>query len=489
LRSFAAIALLLASTASHASLINYFKYSDGTTNWQYIANFSSGVLIITLSIVILGLFLARRRLFKANRELRAIKANLEERVKERTRNLNESNQKLLESNQALEHEVSEHIITTERLKAQEAYIQDILTSMPLMLVGLDQDGVITHWNQRTAELSGIAADQALGKTLWEAYPTATISPDQIRESIRHKRTIHLKQTLNTMSHFDITIYPLQESPEGGVVILIDDVSKETRAENMLLHNDKMSFMGEVASSMAHDINVPLQGILLDVRSFQRALESAKNEDGDLQDAVKVSDRLNQVIEQMQEKGDQVNSIINNLLAFSRGRKQEKQWVNVVDVMENTLTLASDVISIADDLPFNRIKVERHFSEHLPMLPCYITELQQVILSVLRHCAYAVYESFRSGQEGYHPEIKLLLAEEYGQILMRIHHNGSTLTLDDQVQVFEPYFQGEHAEEDRDAGDRLSFAHYIITEQHSGQMAVTSDEKNGTTFHIQLPLQD
>jgi PAS domain S-box-containing protein len=40
----------------------------------------------------------------------------------------------------------------------------------LMLVGLDKDGRITQWNKRVEEVSGISSKEALGKTLWEAYP-------------------------------------------------------------------------------------------------------------------------------------------------------------------------------------------------------------------------------------------------------------------------------------------------------------------------------
>ncbi|WP_277254024.1 PAS domain-containing protein, partial [Neptunomonas phycophila] len=316
---------LLLPSFAQAAIVSYFKYEDGRTNWQYVANFSSSILIILLSLVILGLFIARRRLFKAHRELHAIRDDLEVRVKERTATLNESNTKLLASNEALEQEIAQHILTTKRLMTSEAYITDILTSMPLMLVCLDKDGRITHWNRRTEEVSGISAERALGKSLWEAYPTATVSPDQIQQAIKNQDTVHIKQSLRSMSHFDITIYPLRENSDGGVVLLIDDISKETMAENMLIHNDKMSFMGEMASTMAHDINTPLQGILLDLRSFQRALRANADSD-DAQQNAKRAERLDEIANQMSLKGDQVNTIINNLLAFARSRQEKKQMV-------------------------------------------------------------------------------------------------------------------------------------------------------------------
>ena len=494
MRYLVVFSLLLQPSLAQAALTSFFKNEDGRTNWQYVANFSSSILIILLSLVILGLFVARRRLFKAHRELHAIRVGLEVRVEERTATLNESNTKLLASNEALEQEVSRHILTTKLLMTSEAYITDILTSMPLMLVCLDKDGLITHWNRRTEEVSGVSVERALGKSLWEAYPTATVSPDQIQQAIKNQDTVHLKQSLRSMSHFDITIYPLRENSEGGVVLLIDDISKETMAENMLIHNDKMSFMGEMASTMAHDINTPLQGILLDLRSFQRALRANADSEDNTQQNAKRAERLDEIANQMSQKGEQVNTIVNNLLAFARSRQEKKQMVNMVEVMENTLLLAGDILTVSDRLPFHRIKIERHFDENLPLTPCYITEMQQVFLSLFRNACHSLDEKLASevastqNDEPFIPTIKLLLAECYGNLWIKVQHNGKGLTNEEQMYLFEPFFSNQTPEQSVDAGHRLSFSYYIITEQHQGHMAVTSDLGLGSTFHMQLPLQ-
>ena len=82
-----------------------------------------------------------------------------------------------------------------------------------------------------------------------------------------KETITIKHSQRGQYYFDITLYPLQDQVEAGVVILIDDVTKKILAENMLIQNDKISSMGELASSMAHDINTPLQSILFDLKKL------------------------------------------------------------------------------------------------------------------------------------------------------------------------------------------------------------------------------
>ena len=459
-----------------------FKDENGVRNWQHLANYTGGTLLILLSIVTVFLFIARRRAYKANLELTAIRNELEKRVQERTAMLDQSNQKLLESNRLLEDEVAKHVITADQLRASESYIKDILTSMPLMLVGLDKNGFVTHWNKRVEEVSGISSQDALGKTLWEAYPQATVLPEHVEESIEQNKILHLKQSLRSLYHYDITIYPLQER-EAGVVILVDDVTKQTAAEKILIHNDKMSFMGELASTMAHDINLPLQAMMMDLRRFQSIIKDTN----ELQ-RISGSDqaqKLNTIISDMSAKGEQVATVISNLLAFARSRNGQRQLADVVDVMENTISLANEVVAISSELPFNQISVERNFEKNLPLLPCYITELQQVFLSLFRHACHAL--ALKKGGKDFAPLIKIILSKRYDNLWIQIQHNGVGLTAEEQMHLFEPFFTGKSAAEDFDAGQRLSFSYYIVTEQHQGNMAVTSDVELGSTFHIQLPI--
>jgi PAS domain S-box-containing protein len=476
--------LALQSSPALAFTSDIFKDEDGNRNWQHLANYTGSTLLILLTIVTVYLLIARRRLYRANRELTAIQNELEMRVQERTATLDQSNQLLQESNRLLEKEVSQHIITADQLRSSESYIKDILTSMPLMLVGLDKNGSVTQWNKQVEEVSGIPSVDALGKTLWEAYPQTTVRPENVQESIENHRIIHLKQSLRSIYHYDITIYPLQEQ-EAGVVILVDDVTKQTAAENMLIHNDKMSFMGELASTMAQDINLPLQAIMMDLRRFQRIIgKLSVNKPQQVFDNDQAQ-TLNSIIIDMSTKGEQVSTIISNLLAFARSRNGKKQMADIVDVMENTISLANEVISVSDDLPFNQIKLERKFEKNLPLVPCYITELQQVFLSLFRHACHALVLKKESAD--FEPTIKIILSESYDHLWIKIQHNGLGLTTEEQMNLFEPFFTGKSAAEDFDARQRLSFSYYIVTEQHQGNMAVTSDIELGSTIHIQLPI--
>ena len=468
----------------YEGLKSQFKNPDGSTKWQNIANTTGSILIILLTITVINLFFTRRKARKSNQELNEIRNRLELLVQERTATLDESNRLLKETNRLLEKEIAGHVSTASRLRASESYIKNILRSMPLMLVGVDKDGQITQWNKRAEDIAGIKAADVLGKNLWDAYPVITVSPDQVREALQKNDTITIKHSQRGQYYFDITIYPLQGQVEPGVVILIDDVTKKILAENMLIQHDKISSMGELASSMAHDINTPLQSILFDLRSFQSLLTDSSQYMNEIK-SNDIPDELDRLLSHAYEKGEEMASIVQNLQDFARGRSDRKQLSNIVDLMEHTLELAGDVLSAPSGLSFRDIRIERNYEKDLPMIPCYATELQQVFLSLFRHAYDALC---RVDDPGHKPTIVIQMNESYDSFWIRIQHNGVGLTNKEQLYLFEPFVGKDTPEVVYDAGKRLSFAYFIITEQHQGYMAVTSNVNVGTTFHIQMQLK-
>jgi len=475
------IPILFYSPLLLAGVTDVFKDEHGETNWQHLANWSSGTLIILLSIVVVNLAITRRKAHRANRALEAIRNDLELRVQERTATLEEANQKLTDTNRLLEEEVAQHVITSRRLSASESYIKNILTSMPLMLIGLDKEGHITQWNKRAQEVSGSSAEEVMGRNLWEVYPVITISPEQVNQAIHNDETLTIKHSQRGRYHYDITIYPLREQVETGVVILVDDVTKTVHAENALIQRDKMSSMGELAATMAQDIDAPLQAIFKDLQVYQNMLSSGtltvNSDKGD-----KEANKLNELLVDAAEQGRYVASIVANLLAFARSRSDEKQLASVPEIMDHALKLAGEMLSVPSKLRFTDIVIEKDYEENLPQIHCYVLELQQVFISLFRHALGQMSGSGRT------PTISIRIMECYEALWIQIQHNGVGLSSEEQRHIFEPYFSDIQSNDEYDVGKRLSFSHFIITDHHQGEMAVTSDVDVGSTFHMQLPIK-
>src|SRR5690606_38148654 len=158
--------------------------------------------------------------------------------------------------------------------------------------------------------------------------------------------------------------------------------------------------------------------------------------------------------------------------------------------DHTLALAQDIISEPSGLRFRDVVIEKHYEPGLPSVPGYVSELQQVFLSLFRHACHALGKARRPE---FSPRVQVEVIECYDAIWIKVQHNGLGLTSEEQQDIFEPFFQNadnQNADsgQDLEAAKRLSFSYFIITEHHRGQMAVTSDVNVGTTFHMQLQLK-
>jgi C4-dicarboxylate-specific signal transduction histidine kinase len=91
LKKIAVLFVLFFSQITAADVFWFVRLEDGNTNWQYVANFSSGILIIALSVTAIRLAFSRSTARRYNRDLEEIRAQLEDRVKERTATLANAN--------------------------------------------------------------------------------------------------------------------------------------------------------------------------------------------------------------------------------------------------------------------------------------------------------------------------------------------------------------------------------------------------------------
>lgn len=447
-------ALAIASVGAHADIFAVFREPDGSTKWQYVANTSAGVLIITLVIVLIFLYRAHNRAMRWNRALTDIKAHLEQRVAQRTAVLQQ---------------------TTEQLQEREAYIASIVNSMPVMLIGLNQDLQITQWNKKAEEITGRPLQDVIGKNLWEAYSAITLTVEQVNAVLASGETVNLKHTQRGQYTFDITLYPL-DNENTDIVILISDVTKLVSAENKLAERDKVSAMGELASAMAYDISLPINTIFARVSSARQELEAA--------DLGEVKQFLLQEVETVRQSAHQATAIAQNLLDLVRSHRDSKQLANVPPIMDRAIELASDLFTDVNGLTFKHINIRRNYASDLPQIPCFPTELEQVFVRLMRNAFYAL--NAKNWDEHNKPWINIEIGRFYDSLWIKLEHNGKSLTEDEQLDIFQPFFSlTDHSS--FPVEKRLSYSYFIITDHHRGQMAVTSDDEHGTCFNIQLAL--
>ncbi|MBI9099895.1 MAG: PAS domain-containing protein [Spirochaetaceae bacterium] len=135
-------------------------------------------------------------------------------------------------------------IETSYIKTKN-YLKNIIDSMPIMLIGVNIDGLITQWNQKAQSTTGIKLTEAIDRPLNEVLPYLSKDMEMIIASIKTgKRQSNLRRVRrfkeNTIFE-DMTIFPLIYNEVQGAVLLIEDVTEKIRIEEMIVQSEKMMF--------------------------------------------------------------------------------------------------------------------------------------------------------------------------------------------------------------------------------------------------------
>jgi len=374
------------------------------------------------------------------------------------------------------------------------YLRNIIDSMPSILVVVDPEGRITEWNRAAEQYSGIGRREAEDHYLPEVFPELAALQTQIDQAIRQGEPVVSRRRQGEdgrrARYVDIMIYPLLAGGMLGVVIRIDDVSAQVRYEQMLVENEKMLSIGGLAAGMAHELNNPLGAILQHRQNILRRLsprlyrnrEVAEELGLDLQQLAIYLERreIDVFLEGIHEAGSRAAKIINDMLSFSRHHNAGFTETSVEELLNTAARLATNDYTLNRSQPFQRIHLERQFDPSLSTIRCDPTEIQQVLLNLLKNAAQAL-----RGIE--HPSITLRTSREAGFARIQVIDNGPGMDEDTRKRIFEPFFTTKAVGQGTGLG--LSVSYFIVTEQHQGRLSVRSEPGQGACFTVLLPISD
>ena len=385
----------------------------------------------------------------------------------------------------------------ESLIKLQVYLQNIIDSMPSILIAIDPDLNISMWNKRAELDIGIPASQAIGTPFEQSFRLikAEVYQDSLRETLKSllpARLIKLKsegQDADATHYYDMLIYPLSNDKNRGAVIHIDDVSERVQLEDMMVRSEKMQSVGSLASGLAHEINNPLAAVLQNVQVLNHRISPslAKNRT--------VAEELGTTIEIIAEycerrgftkmlnsissAGRRAAKIVENIQSFSRRGDSGFSLSSLPDLIDRTLDLAASDYDMRHKFAFHKIKIHREF-QPTEKLMCEPSQIQQVILSLLKNAAQAL-----SGH-GEAPCITLrTYAPDQENICLEIEDNGPGMSDETVRCIFDPFYSTRDVGSGTGLG--LSIAYFIISQNHRGSLTVRTDIGKGTCFVMVLPL--
>jgi signal transduction histidine kinase len=164
--------------------------------------------------------------------------------------------------------------------------------------------------------------------------------------------------------------------------------------------------------------------------------------------------------------------------FSHPSSREKEKVVVNSIIETTVLIARNewkyVSNVTTDLAVD-----------LPPIPCHIDELGQVILNLLINAAQAIGEKLGRNPVGDKGEIHISTQVVDSFVEIRLRDTGGGIPERIRERIFDPFFTTK--EVGKGTGQGLAISHNVITEKHGGTLTFETEEGQGTTFIIRLPM--
>jgi two-component system NtrC family sensor kinase len=466
--------------------------SDGETSLSLLV-IIAGLLAIQ-TILIAGLQRSRLKNKAAKNLLKLHQKELEQKIQDRTQSLHQKNIEL-------ENAIQSHKLIATQLQDTKRHLQTMINSVPDILVGVAADGKVTYWNIAAFEKTGLSFDKALGTHITIALPHLPISADQLEEIIKHQQPFinrQLQQIENEEPRFyDLRIYPLisgqvSSGQTSGAVIQLKDVTNRVQLENMMIQNDKMSSLGELAAGIAHEINNPLGIILHNVQNIIRRTSSVLNSNKKVAEKYQLDfnafshyldeREIPQFLENIKEAGERAGHIVNNMLEFSHSNHSDKNWVDIPKLIEQAIELNRNA-GFTEHKKMQAIKVITQFNADFPSIFASAAELQQVFLNLLRNAYQAL-----ASEDYVHPEelrVEISGYTKKSDVIIEISDNGPGIKDTIKDHIFEPFFTTK--EIGKGTGLGLSVSYFIITEHHKGKISVSSHYGKGATFKIRLPM--
>jgi len=245
---------------------------------------------------------------------------------------------------------------------------------------------------------------------------------------------------------------------GTAVKAITDMARELeKREAALVQSGKLASLGVLISGVAHELGNPLNNISLMAQAYLSLYDML----GDEEKKNFMGDILNQ--------SDRIRKIMENLLDFSRQKKQELVEHHPGKIIERSLGLVINHMKLAN------VRLHKSIEANLPPILVDAPQIEQVLVNLYINAIQAM-------PQGGELFIEVRQDQERDAVLIKVRDTGSGIREDILTNIFDPFFTTKGT---KGTGLGLSVSYGIIR-QHNGEISVESEEGQGTTFIVKIP---
>jgi PAS domain S-box-containing protein len=356
----------------------------------------------------------------------------------------------------------------------------ILESIPGGLVTVDLHGQMTTVNHAAQVMLGYHPYEIIGQ------PALKLFPQRILQHVIHTGTSQ-RETLTVAGEhgqertLDVTFLPLRDDRDQviGTLVTFSDVTIVRRLEEEKRRLDRLASLGEMAASVAHEVRNPLASIKTSMQMLLDDLaEIAPGVDGN-NTVGQIDNEMLDSVRVVLKEVERLDSIVRDLLLFSRPRSFHPVECNVVEICERVLYLIANRCAEAN------VVVHRAYL-NTPSVLVDVAQVEQVLLNLCINALQAMHEGgilTISCQVRQIPAADLLTRAS-NWLEITVSDTGTGIAPDQSERIFQPFYTTKA----HGIGLGLPISRRLV-EDHHGTLSVESRPGYGATFTIQLPLPD
>ncbi len=374
-------------------------------------------------------------------------------------------------------DATERLASERALIAREAHLRSILETVPDAMVVIDEDARIQSFSTAAVRQFGYQPSEVVGRNVSmlmpEPYRTQHDGYMQRYLKTGERRIIGIGRVVVGQRR-DGSTFPMElavgEMHSGGVRYFtgfIRDLTErqqtETRLQELqseLVHMSRFTALGEMASTLAHEINQPLTAIANYLKGCRRILQRMEGEQVPM-----LRDAVNQAAEQALRAGD----VIRHLREFVARGESDRHIENLPKLLEEASALA---LIGAKEMG---VRVTFELDPAARLVLADRIQIQQVLLNLIRNAIEAMQES---GRRELVVATELLSADGLAEV--RVSDTGPGIPADIASQLFQPFVTTKK----HGMGVGLSICRTII-ESHGGKIWADTEPERGTTFRFTL----
>jgi len=288
-------------------------------------------------------------------------------------------------------------------------------------------------------------------------------------------------------------YSLMENGDK-LIAVVRDITERKKNQDRKIQNEKLMSVGGLAAGIAHEINNPLAGMMqianvMANRLCTQSLNSssslkAAEESGTTIDAIEkyMSKRdIPEMIDQINNSGQRVASIVNNILSYSYKVDSISTHFDITDLLDKTVELVRLNEDLAKEYNLKTLQIKKEYEPNLKLLLCNGKKLQQAFLNIFINGIQAMGDA-QTKQPQF--TIKVNYSQDKESLEIIISDNGPGVEQEIRNRIFEPFYSTKTVGSGLGLG--LSTAYFIIKENHNGMLRLLPGTK-GAEFFITLPL--